>query len=125
MLLALLKGRGGTGNDNAVFLGSTGYFYNGILLFSAAALVFFALAVLTHRRRHLLEFGCAALAVLIFFGSRGTRSNILPLLIAVPTFWYLWRGKRPRVRTVVLALLVGLVASGWQRETRSFGVRYP
>lgn len=121
LLLALMKGRGGTGDDNAVFLASTGYFYNGILLFSAAALVFFALAVLTHRRRHLLEFGCAALAVLIFFGSQGTRSHTLPLLMAVPTFWYLWRGKRPRVRTVVLALLVGLVASGWQRETRSFG----
>lgn len=123
LLLAMMKGRGGTGNDNALFLSSTGYFYNGILLFTAAALVFFALAVLTRRRRHLLEFGCAALAVLIFFGSRGTRANILPLLMSVATFWYLWRGRRPRVRTVVFALLIGLVAFGWQRETRRADTR--
>lgn len=122
LLLALMKGRDGSGNDNAVFLGSTGYFYNGILLFSTAALVFFALAIVARRRRHYLEFALVGFAGLIFFASTGTRSQLLPLLMAVPTFWYLWRGNRPRARNVVLVLLIGLVVFGWQRETRTFGV---
>jgi hypothetical protein len=119
LLVALMRGRGGTDNDNLVFLSSTGYFYNGILLFSAAALVFFALAILTRRRRYFLEFAATALVTLFFFGSRGDRSQALPLLMAVPTFWYLWRDRRPRARTVVLVLLAGLLVSGWQRETRT------
>ena len=118
LLLALVRGRGGTGNDNLLFLSSTGYLYNGILLFATAGLIFFALGILTRRRLHFVEFIVASLVVLVFFGSRGTRSQVLPLLMAVPTFWYLWRRRRPGTITVVLVLLVGLSVSGWQRETR-------
>lgn len=117
LLLRLLRGRSGL--HNSIYLSSTGYFYNGILLWSASALIFFALAVALRRRVNLLWFFIVALPFIGFYASMGTRSNLLPLAIAIPTFWYLWRRRRPSAITLIVAALVGIALLGALRETRT------
>lgn len=117
LLLILLRGRG-SGN-NVIFLNSTGYFYNGITVWMASALIFFALATVYKRRKYYMFFMAMTLPILIFYGARGTRSQMLPLILAVPIFWYLCRGRRPSARTLLIAAVVGIVLVGWLREIRT------
>lgn len=121
LLFTLLKGRG-PGN-NEIFLNSTGYFYNGITVWMASALIFFALATVFKRHKYYLFFGVMALPILIFYGARGTRSVMLPLILAVPAFWYLYRRRRPSTRTLLIVAIVGIVLIGWQREIRTVAAR--
>jgi hypothetical protein len=116
LLLILLEGRQQA--NNAVFLASTGYFYFGILMWGASALIFFAIALVTRKRQYWVWFVIPAAGMLIFYGARGTRSMILPLVLAIPVFWYLWTGRRPRVRTLLVIAIVGAAALGWMREVR-------
>lgn len=119
LLLVLLEGR--QQSNNGLFLGATGYFYNGILMWGAAALVFFTLALVSKRRIYWLWFTAPALCFIALYGARGTRSNLLPLVLAVPTFWYLWKGRRPRARTLIVAAMIGVSLLGWLREVRTAG----
>ena len=119
LLLILLEGRQQSNND--LFLGSTGYFYNGLLLWGASALIFFAIAVVTRRRRYWLLFLAPTLCLIVFYGVRGSRSQLLPLVLAVPVFWYLWKGRRPSARTLLLAALLGVAMMGALRELRTAG----
>lgn len=121
LLRTLLEGR--AAEDNDLFLGSSGYLYNGILLFAASALIFFALATLAHRRHHYVSFAMLVLPLLVFYGARGTRSQLLPLVVAVPVFWYLSRERRPRVATTLVCAMLGLAVLGWMREVRNAGER--
>jgi oligosaccharide repeat unit polymerase len=117
LLFILLQGRA-TGN-NEIFTSSTGYFYNGILMWAASALIFFALATALKRRSNYLYLIAVALPLFIFFGARGTRSQLLPLILAVPVFWYLWKHRRPSANTLMIAAFIGLILIGWQREIRT------
>lgn len=117
LLLFLLKGR--SGQDNAIYLGSTGYFYNGISMWAASALIFFALAITVKRRRYFIAFMAMALPLLIFYGASGTRIQLLPLVLSVPIFWYLWKQRRPAGRTLIIAAILGISIIGWQREVRT------
>src|SRR5690606_37194230 len=106
LLLLLLEGR--QQSNNELFIGSTGYFYNGILMWGASSLVFFAVALTTNRKIHWLCFLIPTLCLLIFQGARGTRINLLPLVLAIPVYWYLQTGQRPRAPTLVIGVLVGV-----------------
>lgn len=117
LLLFLLKGRA-TG-DNAVFINSTGYFYDGITMWMASALIFFALAIVVRRKAYYIFFLAMAFPLIIFYGSRGTRSVLLPLVLAVPIFWYLWIARRPSARVLIAAAFIGLALIGWMREIRT------
>src|SRR5690606_18081140 len=66
LLLLLLEGR--QQSNNELFIGSTGYFYNGILMWGASSLVFFAVALTTNRKIHWLCFLIPTLCLLIFQG---------------------------------------------------------
>ena len=115
----LMKGR--QLSDNAIFLSSTGYFFNGLLMWGASSLIFFALAIITRRRVYLFFFIIPTLTLLVFYGARGSRSMILPLVLALPTFWYLSQDCRPSFKTIALTVLIGLSLLGWMREVRVAG----
>lgn len=119
LLLILLEGRQQSNND--LFLSSTGYLYNGLLLWGASALIFFALAMVTRRRLYWLLFLTPTLCLIVFYGARGTRSVLLPLVLAIPVFWYLWKDRRPSARTLLLAALLGVAVMGTLREIRTAG----
>ncbi len=121
LVLVLLQGRQHSNND--LFLGSTGYFYNGILMWGAASLVFFAVAVVTSRKIYWLYFLPPTLSLLLLYGAQGTRSNLLPLALAIPVFWYLWKSRRPRARTLIVGGVVGVALLGWLREVRNAEVQ--
>lgn len=121
LLLFLLQGR--AESDNDLFISSTGYLYGGVLLTAASALIFFALGTAARRRIYLLWFVVVILPLLIFYGARGDRLQLLPLTIATPTFWYLLKNKRPRVRTLAIGVLIGLSVLGWMRDLRISGQR--
>lgn len=117
LLLILLQGR--QSSNSELFLSSTGYFYSGILMWGASSLIFFAIAVVSKRRVYWLWFLLPTLCLLLLYGARGDRINLLPLVLAVPVFWYLWKARRPRWRTLVVAALVGVALLGWLREVRA------
>ena len=112
----LLEGR--QASNNELFLRSTGYLYNGIMMWGPASLIFFAVAVVYKRIHMFFPFGMLILPLVILYGSRGTRSQLLPLVISIPVFWYLWKRRRPGLKTVFFAGLVGLTLLGWLREVR-------
>ncbi len=120
LLLYLIKGR--ASGDNMIFLNSTGYLYNGIAMWMASALIFFALAVVYKRHAYYVLFLAIALPLVIYYGARGSRSMLLPLVLAVPTFWYLYRRRRPSTRTLLIVAIAGIALIGWQREIRTAGV---
>lgn len=117
LLFVLLRGR--STEDNGIFLNSTGYFYNGILMWAASALIFFALATVLKRRKNYIWFFMTALPLFIFYGARGTRGLLLPLIVAIPTFWYLWNRRRPSFGTIMIAMIAGIAAIGWLGAIRN------
>lgn len=119
LLLVLLEGRQQSNND--LFLGSTGYLYNGLLMWGASALIFFAIATVARRRLYWLWFLLPSLCLVIFYGAQGTRSMLLPLILAIPVFWYLWKDRRPSARSLLLAAFVGVSLLGTLREVRTVG----
>ena len=116
VLFYLLAGR--QPFDNDLFLSSTGYLYEGISLWAAASLIFFASATAGRRRWYIFPFLGTTILLLGFYGARGTRIQMLPLVIAVPVFWYLWNDRRPKFRTLLAVSLVGFAMLGWLREIR-------
>jgi len=121
ILLYLLEGRQPSNND--LYLSSTGYLYGGISLWAASALIFFVLATAGRRRGYIFPFLATTSLLLIFYGAQGTRAQMLPLVIAVPVFWYLWKSRRPKLRTLFVASLIGFALLGWMREIRDVGKR--
>ena len=119
LLLVLLEGRQQSNND--LFLGSTGYLYNGLLMWGASALIFFAIATVARRRLYWLWFLLPSLCLVIFYGARGGRSMLLTLILAIPVFWYLWKDRRPSARSLLLAAIVGVALLGMLREVRTVG----
>jgi hypothetical protein len=119
LLLLLLGGR--RPEDNELYLQSTGYLYNGPLMWAVTALLFFAAAVITRRHRYYFYFIIVSAAFLMYYGAQGTRSNLLYLVVSVPVFWYLWRGRRPRIWALLVAMVVGFSLLGWLREIRNAG----
>ena len=116
LLLVLLRGR--QHSNNELFISSTGYFFSGILMWAAASLIFFVVALATKRKLYWLWFLLPTLSLLVFYGAQGTRSNLLPLALAVPVFWYLRNKRRPRMRTVLFISIVGIALLGWLRDIR-------
>jgi glycosyltransferase involved in cell wall biosynthesis len=121
ILFYLLEGRQPSNND--LYLSSTGYLYGGISLWVATALIFFASATAGRRRGYIFPFIVVTLLLFVFYGAQGTRSQILPLVLAVPVFWFLWKGRRPKLRTLLVASLIGFALLGWMREVRNVGKR--
>ena len=113
----LLEGR--QASNNEIFLRSTGYLYNGIMMWGPASLIFFAVAVVCRQEKMFFPFLILILPLLILYGSRGTRSQLLPLVISIPVFWYSWKQRRPNLKTIFLAGLIGLALLGWLREIRN------
>ena len=113
----LIEGRQETNNE--LFLRSTGYLYNGILMWGPASLIFFAVAIICKRFHMFLPSGLLIFSIIILYGNRGERSHILPLVISLPVFWYLWKKRRPSLKAVLLVGLIGLVLLGWLREVRN------
>ncbi len=116
-LLSILSGRQETHNE--LYLSSTGYFYNGLLMWGAAALIFFAMTVSYGVRRYRTWFLLSFLPLLVMYGSTGARSHLLPIVLSIPIYWYLWKGRRPSGKSILVALLIGISALGWLREMRS------
>lgn len=121
LLLYLLAGR--QASNNALFLASTGYLYNGILMWGAASIIFFALATISKWRSYWLWFMMVAVLLVAFYGARGARADLLPLVMGVPVFWYLSKQRRPRIRTIVIAALIGISLIGWLGQIRVAGER--
>lgn len=119
LLFVLLKGR--SSEDNAIFLNTTAYFNDGILMWAASALVFFALAVVYKRRMNYVWFLATVLPLIIYLGALGTRSDLLPLALSLPVFWYLWKGHRPSARLLLVTATVGIVLIGWLGQIRTAG----
>jgi len=120
ILFFLLSGRA-PGQD-ILFRSTTGYFYQGLLAWAPAALIFFALATTLGRRRYLVPFALTALGLLVYVGTRGDRSNMLPMLLSISVFWYLQRNRRPRMLTLVFGGLVAVSLLGFFREIRTVGL---
>lgn len=112
----LLEGR--QASNNELFLRSTGYLYNGIMMWGPASLIFFIVAVVCKRKHMFIPFALIVLPLIFLYGSRGARSQLLPLVISFPVFWYLWKRRRPSFKNVFLAGLIGLALLGWIREVR-------
>jgi hypothetical protein len=119
LLFILLAGRQQSNND--LFLGSTGYLYGGLLIWAASALIFFAIATVARRRIYWLWFLLPTLCLVIFYSAQGTRSALLPLILAVPVFWYLWKNRRPSARSLLVAAFIGVALLGTLREVRTVG----
>ena len=117
-LVKLLRGRGAA-DDNILFLSTTAYLYQGILLWAVSALIFFAISLYTGKRRYILLSVLLSLLLIIYYGSRGARSQLLPLFIGLPLFWYLWHGRKPQLFRLILVLMVSFSLLGWQREIRN------
>lgn len=113
----LLEGR--QASNNEIFLMSTGYLYNGIILWGPASLLLYAVAIVCKRTHMFIPFAVTILPLIVFYGARGTRSQLLPLVISVPVFWYLWNQRRPNLKTILLAVFIGLALVGWLREVRN------
>jgi uncharacterized membrane protein len=115
-LVSLASGRGAS--DDAFFLSSNGYFYNGILALIPASALLFAASLTTKRLTWLVG---SAISVAIFCGfsvGRGDRSNLLPLL-AIPMFWYTFRRRRPSAALLVLSTAVAISGISILREVRN------
>src|SRR5216684_4544824 len=98
-LVALTSGRGFS--DDAFFLSSNGYFYQGILALIPASALLFAAGLTTKRIAWLMG---SAIPLAIFCGfylGRGDRSNLLPAL-SIPMFWYMFRRRRPGTVPLIL-----------------------
>jgi hypothetical protein len=121
VLFYLLEGRQPSNND--LYLSSTGYLYGGISLWAASALIFFVLATAGRRRGYIFPFLVTTLLLLVYYGAQGTRSQMLPLVLAVPVFWYLWNSRRPKLRTLLVASIIGFALLGWMRDIRDVGKR--
>ena len=121
VLFYLLEGRQPSNND--LYLSSTGYLYGGISLWAATALIFFVSATAGRRRGYIIPFLVITVLLLIFYGAQGTRSQMLPLVLAVPVFGYLWKVRRPKLRTLLVVSLIGFALLGWMREIRNVGER--
>lgn len=116
-LLSLLSGRQETHNE--LYLSSTGYFYNGLLMWGVAALIFFAVAVSFGVRQYRIWFLLPFLPLLVLYGSTGGRANLLPIVLAIPIYWYLWKARRPSSTLIIVAALLVISVFGWLREMRS------
>jgi hypothetical protein len=121
MLFYLLEGRQPSNND--LYLSSTGYLYGGISLWAATALIFFVSATAGRRKGYIYLFLATTLPLLGFYGAQGERAQMLPLVLAVPVFWYLWKSRRPKLVTLMVASMIGFALLGWMREIRTVGNR--
>ena len=119
-LASLLSGR--RPEQNEVFLASTGYLYQGLLVSAPAALIFVGLWQRA-RRGVLFVMGLGAgLLLAISAAATGTRSSLLPLALAPAVFLYMSRDKRPRIAgLLVLAYLVLTLGIGFLGEYRVYG----
>lgn len=117
LLITLLKGRAAGNND--VFLNSSGYFYQGIMFWMPSALIFIAVGKITEQKKWYWYAFFVALPVFVFYGARGTRSVMLPLVMAIPILLYLFRARRPSMLTILLFLYLGLAAIAWLGAVRT------
>jgi hypothetical protein len=121
--LFLFMLRGLQGGDSEFYLQSTGYFYLGPLLWMASAILFFALGLVRRMVRYHFYSFLISVGFLVLYGAQGARSHLLVPALALPVFWYLWKGRRPPVSRVLIFMLVGISLLGWLRETRVAGER--
>lgn len=117
LMVVLLEGRQQWNNE--LFLSSTGYLYRSILMWGASSVMFFAIALITKRRLYWWVFLLPTLFLLFYYGARGSRSQLLPIVFAIPVFWYLWKDRRPNFCTLLVAAIIGVSLLGWLREIRT------
>lgn len=117
-LLLLLKGR--ATNNDAFFRGSTGYIYMAPNALIPAALIFFICGAKTRKKSFYLASLLASLPLAALTLSRGDRSQLLPLIMALVVLWYARRGLRPRLITFIVTVFLFVIASSVIREYRDF-----
>jgi hypothetical protein len=106
-LRSLLQGR--QPEQARFFSQSSGYFYQGIFLAVPAGL----LTMASGHSRHRPVFVLAGLIILAFVVVRswslGTRSWLVPIFGSLFILWYLRRGQRPALHTLLTVIVIGFV----------------
>ncbi len=118
-LMGLLAGR--ASNQNQLYLASTGYLYNGLLMAGPAG---FGLLVVARHGNRLLVVPAMLLisAVAVLAVGNGGRIVLLPLIASPCLFWYLHQNRRPRpILLAAVAFLVLTVGIGALRDSRTVG----
>lgn len=118
-LESFLAGR--SPSQNALFIKSTGYLYNGINLAIPASLVFIALGIYSRRAAYFIVGTTLGMIVAVVATGTGARSTLLPLAAAPITLWYIAHDRRPKLREVFALTLIMLVGISFFRETRTAG----
>lgn len=115
-LVAMSAGR--RTQDDAIFCANTAYLYNGINALFPASVILYGMSVL--RRSTTLKV-CAWLIAAVptaFYLMRGDRSVLISLL-AIPIFRALYEGKRPRGRSMLLVGITAVCLMGAIRQFRN------
>ncbi|MGO9441316.1 MAG: O-antigen polymerase [Terriglobales bacterium] len=120
LLMALAEGRRST--DSSLFQSSTGYLYQSIDALTPATLIFVAAGVLTSKRKFYLGALLTGAPLFLFYAGHGSRSFALTLLLSGPVFWYVWRNRRPRFRSLLVVSVIAVCLIGFVRQVRNVEV---
>ena len=88
-----------------------------------ASLILFGLGVMRGKKTYLWIAIFIGSILFFYYGATGTRSQLLPLILSLPTFWYLFKNKRPRSLTIIAISLFCLFSLNVVRESRNAMVR--
>lgn len=117
----ILAGRSQTYQDASVSVSA--YLYHAPTLWIPTALMFFALWLDKKQIKHLVWSIAAASVLLIVRGPVGGRLTLVPLVLGAIIFFYLYRDRRPKWRTVLIASLIGVFVWTTIVEVRNENVR--
>jgi hypothetical protein len=98
---------------------SSGYLYGTIYFLMPATMMLYA-AWLRYRRTYILFFaGLAGVPIFAYEMAQGDRSQMLPLLLGLPTIYYLYRRRRPTLRSLALPMTLLFLTFAFLREFRN------
>jgi len=95
------------------------YLYFGIYLLLPATIVFYGLWERTRNLKYVVCSVITGVPLFLYEASLGDRSELLPLVLGLPTVHYLWRAKRPRLFRMIAAGLILLVFFAFLRTFRN------
>jgi oligosaccharide repeat unit polymerase len=118
-LTSLLSGRGS--GPNQLYVGSTGYLYDALLLTAPAALILLGLALRYQRPTLALLAIVVAGPQLVLATATGVRTDLLIFLGGGLLLLYLARQRRPSFSAALIALIIFTVGISFLREFRTAG----
>ena len=121
-LTSFLSGRGST--QNQIYLGSTGYLYQGLLLTAPAALILLGLALRYRRRALALLAVVIAAPQLVLATATGDRTTLLFFLGPGLLLLYIARQRRPGFSAALIALIILTMGISFLREFRTAGTAF-